>query len=192
MLGCIFTVLIACSVQSVDADHHLSGNSIFADLTRVNIVDEWDSEYQIYLHVEVRNTQGQLVSISEASIGRLIPHEITDHVFNEKMDKIEIVTIDNIKYEKAQYTFAPTLEQRWVGMYPIFEEIHIEYNLKEDTRTKMNEEKKDRSNWKIHYCATFEGHGYQCIPIIQVIIPTMVMEPDDVAINQWTILRELN
>ena len=45
---------------------------------------------------------------------------------------------------------------------------------------------------KIHYCATFEGHGYQCIPIIQVIIPTMVMEPDDVAINQWTILRDLN
>ena len=74
VLGCILTILITCSVQSVDADHHLSGNSIFKDLTHVNLVDEWDSEYQIHLHVEVRNAQGQLVSISEDSIGRLIPH----------------------------------------------------------------------------------------------------------------------
>ena len=151
------------------------------------------SNYQVYLQTALRNGDGHLISIIESTVtAAYIPHKITDYVFDTLMGKKEIITIDNIKYEKVQYTFTPTLEQRWVGMYPIFEEIPIKYNLREDTRTKMNEEKKDRSNWKIHYCATFEGHGYQCIPIIQVIIPTMVMEPDDVAINQWTILRDLN
>ena len=214
-LGVIFTVLLIGSVQSVSADHLESDQGIFKDVKDVNLRgtkvvagvlgDPPDfyyepsgglnntSNYQVYLQTALRNGDGHLISIIESTVtAAYIPHKITDYVFDTLMGKKEIITIDNIKYEKVQYTFAPTLEQRWVGMYPIFEEIPIKYNLREDTRTKMNEEKKDRSNWKIHYCATFEGHGYQCIPIIQVIIPTMVMEPDDVAINQWTILRDLN
>ena len=214
LLGAILTALITCSIQSASADHLETGKGIFKDVKDVNLRgtqavagvlgDPPDfyyepsgglnniSNYQAYLQTTLRNGDGHLISIIESTVtAAYIPHKITDYVFDTLMGKKEIITIDNIKYEKVQYTFAPTLEQRWVGMYPIFEEIPIKYNLKEDTRTKMNEEKKDRSNWKIHYCATFEGHGYQCIPIIQVIIPTMVMEPDDVAINQWTILREL-
>ena len=213
--GFIFTVLLIGSVQSVSADHLESDQGIFKDVKDVNLRgtkvvagvlgDPPDfyyelsgglnntSNYQVYLQTVLRNGDGHLISIIESTVtAAYIPHKITDYVFDTLMGKKEIITIDNIKYEKVQYTFTPTLEQRWVGMYPIFEEIPIKYNLREDTRTKMNEEKKDRSNWKIHYCATFEGHGYQCIPIIQVIIPTMVMEPDDVAINQWTILRDLN
>ena len=104
ILGCVFTILIICSVQPINADHHLPGNSIFKDLTHVNIADQKDSEYQIYLQVEVRNAQGQLISISEDSIGRIIPHELTNHIFNENLGKIEIITVDNIKYEKVQYT----------------------------------------------------------------------------------------
>ena len=214
-LGFIFTVLLIGSVQSVSADHLESDQGIFKDAKDVNLrgtkvvagvlgdppdfyyEPSWGSNntsnYQVYLQTVLRNGDGHLISIIESTVtAAYIPHKITDYVFDTLMGKKEIITIDNIKYEKVQYTFAPTLEQRWVGMYPIFEEIPIKYNLREDTRTKMNEEKKDRSNWKIHYCATFDGHGYQCIPIIQVIIPTMVMEPDDVAINQWTILRDLN
>ena len=215
LLGAILTALIACSIQSASADHLEPGQGIFKDVKDVNLRgtqavagvlgDPPDfyyessgglnniSNYQVYLQTILRNGDGHLISIIESTVtAAYIPHKITDYVFDTLMGKKEIITIDNIKYEKVQYTFTPTLEQRWVGMYPIFEEIPIKYNLREDTRTKMNEEKKDRSNWKIHYCATFEGHGYQCIPIIQVIIPTMVMEPDDVAINQWTILRDLN
>ena len=214
-LGFIFTVLLIGSVQSVSADHLESDQGIFKDVKDVNLrgtkvvagvlgdppdfyyEPSWGSNntsnYQVYLQTALRNGDGHLISIIESTVtAAYIPHKITDYVFDTLMGKKEIITIDNIKYEKVQYTFTPTLEQRWVGMYPIFEEIPIKYNLREDTRTKMNEEKKDRSNWKIHYCATFKGHGYQCIPIIQVIIPTMVMEPDDVAINQWTILRDLN
>ena len=82
LLSTVFVALIACSVQSVTADHHLSGNSIFKDLTHVNLIKKIQN-ISIYLQVEVRNAQGQLISISEDSIGRIIPHELTDHVFNE-------------------------------------------------------------------------------------------------------------
>ena len=191
ILGCVFTILIICSVQPIDADHQLAGPSIFKDLTHVNLVDEWDSEYQLYLHVEVRNGQGQLVSISEDSIGRLIPHELTAHTFNEKMGKIEIVTIDNIKYEKVQYVFTPTLEQRTIKYYPIFEEIPIKYELDKNTLALMKE-LREYYSWKIHYCGTFEGHGYVCIPIFQNFVAVELVTPTDVITNTWTILRALN
>ena len=193
LLSVILVLLIGCFTQSVIADHSEPGDGIYKDTSDVNLTITQDSKWKVNLQIILRTGDGQLINVTESTTNAaFIPHRITDHVFDTLMGKKEIITIDNIKYEKVQYTFTPTLEQRWVGMYPIFEEIPIKYNLREDTRTKMNEEKKDRSNWKIHYCATFEGHGYQCIPIIQVIIPTMVMEPDDVAINQWTILRDLN
>ena len=214
-LGVIFTVLLIGSVQSVSADHLESDQGIFKDVKDVNLRgtkvvagvlgDPPDfyyepsgglnniSNYQVYLQTALRNGDGHLISIIESTVtAAYIPHKITDYVFDTLMGKKEIITIDNIKYEKVQYTFTPTLEQRWIGMYPIFEEIPIKYNLREDTRTKMNEEKKDRSNWKIHYCATFEGHGYQCIPIFQILVPNMTLEPHDVVTQQWTILRELN
>ena len=67
-----------------------------------------------------------LSHVAEGMHGFVIPHQVTDHVFDTLMGKKEIVTIDNIKYEKVQYTFSPTLEQRTVKYYPIFEEIPIE------------------------------------------------------------------
>jgi len=81
-------------------------------------------------------------------------------------------------------------------LFPIFEEISIKFTEPtEDVRAKMNEKVKNYSIWKIHYCADFSsiGHtGYQCIPVFQVLVPTMTMEPQDVVTQQWTILRELN
>ena len=47
----------------------------------------------------------------------------------------------------------------------------------------------------MHYCADFAniGHdGLQCIPIFQVLIPTMTLEPTDVITHHWTILRVMN
>ena len=130
--------------------------------------------------------------MEDTKTGAYIPHEITDYVFDTLMGKKEVVIIDNIKYEKVQYTFSPTLEQRWMGMYPIFEQPIIKFNFEGDALAQMNEEHKDYSIWKIHYCATFEGHGYQCIPIFQILVPNMTLEPHDVVTQQWTILRELN
>ena len=116
-------VLIAGSIQSISADHE-SDEGIFKDKSEVNLVTTQDSNYQVYLQAVLRNGDGQLINVTEnTKTAAYIPHEITDYVFDTLMGEKEIVTIDNIKYEKVQYTFTPTLEQRWIGMYPIFEEI---------------------------------------------------------------------
>ena len=170
ILGCVFMILIICSVQPIDADHHLAGPSIFKDLTRVNLIDEWDSEYQIYLHVEVRNGQGQLVSISEDSIGRLVPHELTAHTFNEKMGKIEIVTIDNIKYEKIQ----------------LHEDLPAEALL-------VNSQTSHYIGlWRVIMCGEIIGHGHPCVPVFQVNTPVVFITEGDVITLHWTVLRIIN
>ena len=192
LLGAIFVALIACSIQSISADHE-SDEGIFKDKNEVNLVTTQDSDYQVYLQAVLRNGDGQLINVTEnTKTAAYIPHEIADYVFDTLMGEKEIVTIDNIKYEKAQYTFSPTLEQRWIGMYPIFEEIPIKIKVEGG---KILNVYKDHSLWKIHYCADFSniGHdGLQCIPVFQVLIPTITLEPSDVIIHHWTILRELN
>jgi len=194
LLSVIFVTLTAGSIQSVTADHSEPGEGIFKDTGDVVVQATWGSNYQISLQTVLRNGDGQLISVSEGTSGNgyIIPHKVTDHVFDTLMGKKEIVTIDNIKYEKVQYTFSPTLEQRTMGMYPIFAETNIKFKMEGDALAQMNEEHKDYSIWKIHYCATFEGHGYSCIPIFQVLVSTMTLEPHDVITQQWTILRELN
>ena len=192
LLSAIFVTLIACSIQSVSADHE-SSEGIFKDKSEVNLVTTQDSDYQVYLLTILRNGDDQLINVTEnTKTGAHISHEIADYVFDTLMGEKEIVTIDNIKYEKVQYTFSPTLEQRWIGMYPIFEEIPIKIKVEGG---KILNVYKDHSLWKIHYCADFSniGHdGLQCIPIFQVLIPTITLEPSDVITHHWTILRELN
>ena len=195
LLGVIFVVLLVGSVQSISADHE-SDEGIFKDKSEVNLVTTQDSDYQVYLQAVLRNGDGQLISVTEnTQTGAYIPHEISDYVFDTLMGEKEIIIIDNIKYEKVQYTFSPTLEQRWMGMYPIFEEIRIKFNFEGDALVQLNKQNKDYSLWKIHYCADFSsiGHdGLQCIPIFQVLIPTMTLEPTDVITHHWTILRAMN
>jgi len=192
LLSAVFVTLIACSIQSISADHE-SDEGIFKDESEVNLVTTQDSDYQVYLLAILRNGDGQLINITEnTKTGAYIPHEIADYVFDTLMGEKEIVTIDNIKYEKVQYTFSPTLEQRWLGMYPIFEEVPIKIKVEGG---KVLNVYKDHSLWKIHYCADFSniGHdGLQCIPIFQVLIPTTTLEPSDVITHQWTILRNMD
>ena len=170
LLSTVFVALIACSIQSVTADHHLSGNSIFKDLTHVNIADQKDSEYHIYLQVEVRNAQGQLISISEDSIGRIIPHELTDHVFNENLGKIEIITVDNIKYEKVQYTD-----------YVQAEELLINSQTSHFIGL-----------WRIIMCGEVVGHGHPCLPVFQVNTSHVFITKGDAITLHWTVLRIIN
>jgi len=170
LLSTVFVALIACSIQSVTADHHLSGNSIFKDLTHVNIADQKDSEYHIYLQVEVRNAQGQLISISEDSIGRIIPHELTDHVFNENLGKIEIITVDNIKYEKVQYTD-----------YMQAEELLINSQTSHFIGL-----------WRIIMCGEVVGHGHPCLPVFQVNTSHVFITKGDAITLHWTVLRIIN
>jgi len=195
LLSTVFVALIACSIQSISADHE-SGEGIFKNENEVELITTQNTNYQVYLQAVLRNGDGQLINVTETTkTVAYIPHEISDYVFDTLMGEKEIITIDNIKYEKVQYTFSPTLEQRWMGMYPIFEQININIEVEGDALVQMNKKIKDYSLWKIHYCADLShiGHdGLQCIPIFQVLIPTMSLEPYDVITHHWTILRELN
>ena len=193
LLGVIFVTLAAGSVQSIYADHILKdGKGIFKDQDQQNFAETTDSnsKYQIHLQVEIRNAQDQLISIAETSQGNYIPERITDLLF-EKLGKKEIVTIDNIKYEKVQYTFSPTLEQRMVKLYPIFEEIPLNYVVDEEAE-ELKKDIRDYYRWVIHYCATVKGHVYTCMPVFQTFNVLELVTQTDVVTHQWTILRELN
>jgi len=195
LLSIVFVAVIACSIQSISADHE-TGKGIFRDESQVSMVITTNTNYQVYLQAVLRNGDGQLISVTEnTQTGAYIPHEISDYVFDTLMGEKEIIIIDNIKYERVQYTFSPTLEQRWMGMYPILEQITININVEGDAATQINKKIKDHNVWKIHYCADFAsiGHdGLQCIPVFQALVPTLTIEPTDVVTHQWTILRNMN
>nr|ABZ09064.1 hypothetical protein ALOHA_HF4000APKG6D3ctg4g11 [uncultured marine crenarchaeote HF4000_APKG6D3] len=137
----------------------------------VNHVSTKDSKYQIHVQVQVRNEQGQLVSISESTHGKYIPLEITDYVFNEKLGKKEIVTVDNIKYEKVQYTNTIDIKQ-----------LEHTFDLTSAFLASL---------W-VNFCGEIGGHGSSCIPIFGVSLSVGVISETDVITNHWTILRELN
>ena len=193
LLSVILVVLIGCFTQSVIADHSEPGDGIYKDVSDVNLAITQDSKWEVNLQIILRTGDGQLINVTESTTSAaFIPHRITDHVFDTLMGEKEIITIDNTKYEKVQYTFAPTLEHRFMGLYPIFSEHYdLEFESTPEAREQMNKQK-DYSMWKIHYCATFEGHGFSCIPVFQDLVPTMTLAQHDIITHQWTILRILN
>ena len=193
LLSTIFVTLIACSSQSIYADHLEPGQGIFKDESEVNLIVSIDTDYQVYLQTILRTVDGQLINVAEnTATGGHIPHKITDHVFDTLMGEKKIVAIDNVKYEKVQYLYTPGLEHRFMGLYPIFSEYYdLQFESTPEAREKMRNHQ-DFSMWKIHYCATFEGHGFSCIPVFQDLVPTMTLEEHDVITHQWTILRILN
>ena len=172
LLSVIFVALIACSIQSISADHLKPGQGIFKDANEFNLVPIKDSKYQIYLQVVVRNAQGQLISILEDSHGRYIPHEITDSTFDENLGEIEIITIDNIKYEKVQFT--DTLDAKKL------------IDLIENRTSHFI------GIWKYQVCEEIDGHGYRCIPIFHLYSSYAYVTAGDVVTSQWTILKEMN
>ena len=123
-----------------------------------------NSKYQIHLQVEIRNAQGQLISMAETSHGNYIPEGISDLLFYEKLGKKEIVTIDNIKYEKAQY---------------------VDSSMKEDEVDYV-------SVWALMICGEILGHGHKCVSVFQASTDVGLVTQTDVVTNQWTILRELD
>ena len=90
LLGIIFILLLADSIESVTADHLEPGEGIFKNENQINLVSIKDSKYQTYLQIEVRNAQGQLISITETTHVKHIPHEITDDVFDTMLGKKKI------------------------------------------------------------------------------------------------------
>ena len=93
----------------------------------------------------VRNIDDQLISISESKNSKYIPHTITDYILDNKVSKKEIVSINNIKYEKFQIIDKPTLEQRVSGLYPVLSEIPININIQTEKTELPN-----FTRWVVH------------------------------------------
>ena len=171
LLSIIFVALITNSIQSISADHLEPGEGIFKNENQINLVSIKDSKYQAYLQIEVRNAQGQLISITETTHVKHIPHKITDDVFDTMLGKKEIITIDNIKYEKVQH----------VGMHD------IEQLIPPSKRPSHY-----IGNWYINTCQVFDNHGHVCITPWQANSDFVSLEEDNSVKNIWTILRIIN
>ncbi len=157
MLSIIFTALIVGSVQPVLADE-------ITDLFKP--VPIRNSEYQFHLQVVVRDSHGQLVSVTESTNGYYVPHDVTDEAFDRNFGKKEIVTVDNIKYEKVQY-IVNDRHYRVPMKLMFFIPAVIEVSYGAET-------------------VTVEAF------IFQAFVPLVYLEEDDVVDTQWTIFRKLN
>ena len=170
LLGAIFVVLIADSIQSISADHLEPSQGIFKDEKQVSFSSTKDSKYLIHLQVVVRNAQGQLISVSETMGGKYLAHEITDHVFDKMLGKKEIAIIDNMKYEKAHHTQIKNVQDlalEGVRYDDIQSKWFIEYCV----------ETNEQCDWHVAF-ATLTSH--------------ISLEEDDVVTIHWTVLRAMN
>ena len=184
LLGVIFVALITSSLPSSAVDDLGGNNVISEDADKLNIVPTKSPKYKIYLHVIVRDAQGQLVSVSETMNGIYFEHEITDYAFDYDLalvssfgvksdaiilptsDKKEIIIIDNMKYEKVQYSDSYM----------------------------FNSEKELTSKWALNVCGEHvRKYMDGCARIFGTTTITVVyLEVDDVITTNWTILREFN
>ena len=156
ILGCVFTVLIACSVQPVLAQ----------DITDIlKPVPIKDAEYQFHLQIILRDLDGRLISVTESTNGYYVPHDVTDEAFDHNFGEKEIVTVDNIMYEKVQFTEKYSLDLPEKLMFFIPAVIEVSYGLE-----------------------TVIVDAY----IFQAFVPLVYLEEDNVINTQWTIFRKLN
>ena len=156
MLIAIFTALITCSVQPVFAQ----------DITDVlKPVSIKDAEYQFHLQMVLRDSDGRLISVTESTNGYYIPHAVTDEAFDIHFGKKEIVTVDNIKYEKVQYREKYSLDLPFKLMFFIPAILEVSYGLE---------------------TVTVDAK------IFQSFVPLVYLADDDEINTKWTIFRKLN
>ena len=155
-LGCIITVLITCSVQPVFAQ----------DITDIlKPVPIKDAEYQFHLQMILRDSDGRLISVTESTNGYYIPHAVTDEAFDIHFGKKEIVTVDNIKYEKVQYREKYSLDLPFKLMFFIPAILEVSY---------------------VPETVTVDAK------IFQSFVPLVYLADDDEINTKWTIFRKLN
>ena len=185
LLCTIFTILITSSIQYIYADHTLGDNGIFKDQNAVNLVSSNDSEYIIHVQIVVRNAEGQIVSVTEKTHGKYIPHEMTDEIFHNSLDTGKLVKIDKIVYEKGidQSTWTPGTPtgnvQKFTFPYSIHD-IQSGWGLQYCIDVKNWSGKKDHGN----------AQGLSCLPFFTVITGGVTIAEDDVFTLYWTILKK--
>ena len=132
----IFLTLITNSAQSTAVDDSGGNEMVSEDVDKLNAVPTKDSKYKIYLNTVVRNTQGELISVAEGSWCKLFEidcsvhmhPEITDYAFDTLLGEKEIITIDNIMYEKVQFStwseytwLFDTSDRKQVGVWEFYD-----------------------------------------------------------------------
>ena len=159
-------------------------DSIYADVyveepSEDDVWDGWhtggystkDSKWEIHVQIVVRNSVGQLVGISEAAGGVYVPHKITDNAFETVLPgEITIVTIDDVKYEKLQFS----------DSYQVSTGIYDEAGMNNHPGL-----------WLVRICGVADVVGAECIHIFQVRAAQVVIDKDEIVTSNWTILREL-
>ena len=184
-LGVIFVTLITSSVLSIAADDPAGNNVVSEDADKLNVVPTEDLKYEIYLHVLVRNAHDELISVAETlpcqftNCSDYLAHEITDYAFDTALGKKEIITIDNIKYEKVQ--FSDSSEQTMTSLT-----LYNQYMFDNYLRVPAWE-------WVIEVCGEpIKKYGVECTHVFWSRTSIVWLEPGDTTIANWTILREMN
>ena len=172
-------VLIIGSIQYVSGDHSLGDDGIFKDETHVNIADSIGSKWLIHVQLVVQNTEGQLINVSESTHGSYIPHKVTDYIFDEYLGKKEIVVVDNIKYEKIQFSDSYGYTANSIT-------YHDQYLF--DTY-----DREPTGRWVVEICGeSLNKFGFNCAEIFQSRTSIVWLEMGDVTTSNWTILKKIN
>ena len=186
LLGFIFVALITSYIPFSAGDASADTIVVSEDKDKLNNIPTHDSKYKIYLHVLIRNAQGELIGIADTgeksrlvSGPQYLPHEITDEIFDMLNVKKEIITVDNIKYEKIQ--ISDSYEQTMTTT-TYFDQNLFEMNDREPSAT-----------WMLTVCGELvQKLGYDCVNIFQCYTSLVYLEVGDIITSHWTILRETN
>jgi len=171
MLSTIIITLIVGSAQVATAE-------------KFNVDPDLNLRYEVYLQSVVRDAQGQLLSVSESTVGWVvitsfpdgvqIPDLVDFLIDNNVITEKKIITIDNVKYEKIQFQNEKVVDHRML--------------------TSLGTAKVGMSSgtlWK--FCGDFKGeYGHQCIPTFKAKTPQIHIAESNVLTNQWTVLRVMN
>jgi len=174
LLSIIFVALITSSIPPITADESFDNEESFED-----------SKYKIYLHVLVRNAQGELVTVAEtlpcelgSYCSEYMDHEVTDYAFDE-LGKKEIINIDNIKYEKIQFSDS--------------------YGKTTNTITYYNQylfdmyDREPTGRWVVKICGeSLKQFGFECAKIFQSRTSIVWLEVGDTTTSNWTVLKKIN
>ena len=177
LLSVIFVALITSYTPSVAVDEPADKKIVSEDAHKLNVDTTKDTKYKIYLHVVVRNGYGELVSVTDIlpcksgiSCSSYLSHEVTDYAFDTLLGKKEIITIDNIKYEKVQ--FSTSSDNQW-----LFDVYEREYT----------------GVWEVEICGEpIKKYGIECTNIFWARTGLVFLEVNDVTTANWTILRQMN
>jgi len=185
LLSLIFVALITNAIPSIATDDTDDNNTDSKDADKLNVVPTKDQKYEIYLHVTVRNVHGDLVSITNkescSNVSKLLvsgwgcrveylEHEITDYAFDKLLGEKEIITVDNVKYEKVQ--FSTSSDNTWLF------DVHDRELIQ---------------TWDVEICGEpIKKYGYDCAKIFWTSTSVVYLEMDEVTTANWTILRETN